>query len=153
VKISSLVQRCATSCTTHDNVARAAQLMWEHDIACLPVLDDQGHVAGTITDRDVCIAACTQSTPLRVIPVASVMAKPVFACGEGDEVDGVERTMSQHRIRRMPVIDDEGHPIGIVSLADIDILRDAQAGKSLSGEAATTPAMVSSPRPDLASAI
>lgn len=119
MKISSLVQRNVMSCTTHDNLERAAQLMWKHDIGCLPVVDAQGHVAGMITDRDVCVVACTQDAPLRTIPIANVMESMGFTCSEGDEVDAVERTMRQHRARLMPVVDDQGHPIGSIALNDL----------------------------------
>jgi CBS domain-containing protein len=145
-----MIRRDITSCTIHDDLARAAQLMWDRDIGCLPVIDDQGHVAGMITDRDVCMAAYTQGAPLRAIPVTTAMAKHVFACRESDEIDAVEATMRQHQIRRMPVIDDQGHPIGIISLNDI--ARAASAGKVPAGELASTLAAVSAPRPLIASA-
>ncbi len=119
MKISRTFQRSDMSCTTHDSVERAAQLMWEHDIDCLPVTDGLGHIAGVLTDRDVCITACTQSLPLRAIPVANVMTTVTCTCGEGDEVDAVERMMSEHQIRRMPVADQDGRPIGIVTLDGI----------------------------------
>ena len=135
MKISCLVQRCATSCTTHDTLERAAQLMWKHDLGCLPVIDD-GQVAGIITDRDVCVAACTRSEPLRSVGVADLIAGPAFACRESDEVEVVERAMSEHRLRRMPVVDEQGHPIGSVSLADIS---RAAGAYHCSAEAVTAP--------------
>ena len=150
MKVSSLLQREVISCTTHDDLHRAAQLMWDHDIGCLPVIDTQGHVMGMITDRDICMAAYTQGVPLRGLPVTLAMAKHVFACSPSDELDAVERTMSAHQIRRMPVIDDQGHPVGILSLNDI--ARAASAGKVPAGEVASTLAAVSAPRPVVASA-
>ena len=144
MKISNLIQRSVTSCTIHDNLERAAQLMWEHDIGCLPVVDEQGHVAGMVTDRDACMAAYTQGLPLRAIAVADVMAKRVFSCAEADDVDAVEHSMGEHQVRRMPVIDDQGHPIGIVSLNDI--ARAASAGKLPATPVTTTIAAVTAPR-------
>lgn len=149
MKISSLVHRSVTTCTTHDTLQRAAQLMWEHDIGCVPVVDDQGHVAGMITDRDICMAAYTQGTPLAAIPVANAMSKQVFSCKENDEVTAVEQVMSKHQVRRMPVIDDQGHPIGIISINDI--ARAASAGKVPSSEIAATLSAVTAPRPISAS--
>lgn len=151
MKISSLIQRSVTSCTVHDHLDRVAQLMWDHDIGCLPVIDTQGHIVGMVTDRDACMAAYTQDAPLRAIPVVNAMAKQVFSCKEDDEVGAVERTMSQHQIHRMPVIDDQGHPIGIVSLNDI--ARAASAGKLPANEVASTLAAVSTPRSVLASQV
>ena len=150
MKVSSLIQRNVVTCTVHDDLQRAAQLMWDHDIGCLPVIDAQGHVMGMITDRDICMAAYTQGVPLRALPVPLAMARHVFACSASDEVDAVERTMSEHQIRRMPVIDDQGHPVGIISLNDI--ARAASAGKVPAGELASTLAAVSAPRAVIASA-
>jgi len=149
MKVSSLIQRNVISCTIHDDLHRAAQLMWDHDIGCLPVIDELGHVAGMITDRDICMAAYTQGLPLRSLPVTLAMAKHVFACNANDELDAVERTMSEHQIRRMPVIDDQGHPVGIISINDI--ARAASAGKVSTGEVASTLAAVSAPRSLVAS--
>lgn len=149
MKISSLVRRRIMSCTIHDSLERAAQLMWEHDIGCLPVIDAQGHITGMITDRDVCMAAYTQGAPLCAIQVADVMAKQVYSCNEEVEVDAVEHTMRQHQIRRMPVIDDQGHPIGIISINDL--ARAASVGQLPASEVGAALAAVSAPHPALAS--
>lgn len=150
MNVSSLIRRDVTSCTIHDNLERAAQLMWDHDIGCLPVIDDQGHVAGMITDRDTCMAAYTQGAPLRAISVTTPMARRVFSCREADEVDVVEKVMREHQIRRMPVIDDQGHPIGIISLNDI--ARAASTGAVSATDVVATLAVLSAPREILASA-
>lgn len=150
MKVSSLIRRDVMSCTLHDNLERAAQLMWEHDIGCLPIIDDQGHVAGMITDRDICMAAYTQGAPLRAVPVTTAMATRVFSCRETDEVDAVEKVMREHQIRRMPVINEQGHPIGIISLNDI--ARAASSGSVPARDVVSTLAAVSAPRAILRSA-
>jgi CBS domain-containing protein len=150
MNVSSLIRRDVTSCTIHDNLERAAQLMWEHDIGCLPVIDDQGHVAGMITDRDACMAAYTQGAPLRAIPVTTAMASRVYSCREADDVDAVEKVMREHQIRRMPVIDGQGHPIGIISLNDIALA--ASTGTVPARDVVATLAAVNAPRAILASA-
>jgi signal-transduction protein with cAMP-binding, CBS, and nucleotidyltransferase domain len=101
-------------------------------------------------DRDICMAAYTQGAPLRAIPVTTAMAKHVFSCTEHDEVEAVERVMREHQIRRMPVIDDQGHPVGIVSLNDI--ARAASAGRVSASDVASTMAAISAPRAVFASA-
>jgi len=144
MKIQSLIRPVIT-CTIHDNLERAAQLMWDHAVGCLPVIDDEGHVAGMLTDRDVCMGAYTQGVPLRAIPVATAMAKHVFSCLASDDTAQVERMMSQHRIRRMPVINEQGHPIGIVSIDDLVLA--AVAAKVSAGEVVATYAAVAERAP------
>lgn len=150
MKIESVVHRGVEWCSIHDNLEYAAQIMWEHDIGCLPVLDEYGHIAGIVTDRDVCMAAYTQGAPLRAIPVTTAMAKQVLSCMLSDDVETVERTMGERQIRRMPVIDDQGHPVGIVSVNDL--ARAATLGKLKAAEVTSTLAAVSAPRTLVASA-
>ena len=119
MKIASLVHRDVATCTIHDDLARAAQLMWDRDLGCLPVIDDQGHVAGMITDRDICMAAYTRGEPLRAIPISAAMSSRVISCTADDAVADVERTMAAHQIRRMPVINGQNHPVGFISLNDL----------------------------------
>jgi len=144
MKIANFVNRNVRACAIHDNLEHAAQLMWDHDIGYLPVTDDQGRVAGIITDRDICMAAYTQGAALRDISVTTAMAKTVLSCGLADDVESIERVMSKNQIRRMPVVDDRGHPVGIISLNDL--ARAASAGKVPPAEIATILAAVTAPR-------
>jgi CBS domain-containing protein len=145
MKVSKLMRPDVITCRTIDSLERAAQLMWDHDIGCVPVIDENGRVAGMITDRDICMAAYTRGAPLRAIPVVSTMARDVYSCGPDDDLASVEREMGRHQIRRMPVIDAHGQPIGIVSLNDI--ARASQGANSVSmKEVATTLAAICAPR-------
>jgi CBS domain-containing protein len=49
--------------------------MWLRDVGCLAVLDEDGHVVGMVTDRDLCMAAYTQGKPLFAIPVSIAMSR------------------------------------------------------------------------------
>ena len=144
MKVSSLIRGEVTSCTIHDNLERAAQLIWERDVGCLPVRGDQGHVAGMVTDRDACVAAYMQGAPMRAISVTSAMARHVYSCRGADEVDAVEDMMREHQIRRMLVIDEQRHPVGVVSLNDI--ARAASSGTVPSRDVIATLAAVGAPR-------
>jgi CBS domain-containing protein len=119
--------------------------MWDHDIGCVPVIDDQGHVAGMITDRDICMAAYTRGSTLASIPVTAAMSTHVYSCGPDDAVADVERTMAQRQIRRMPVIDTSGHPRAVISLNDIARASSGKNGVPAT-EVAATLAAVCAPR-------
>ena len=145
MKVSKLMHRDVVTCRTVDSLDCAAQLMWDHDVGCVPVLDENGRVAGMITDRDVCMAAYTRGAPLRAIPVASTMSREVYSCGPDDDLGSAEREMSRRQVRRMPVLDEKGQPIGILSLNDI--ARASQGANSVSNsEVAKTLAAISTPR-------
>jgi CBS-domain-containing membrane protein len=60
------------------------------------------------------------------------MSAELFSCKADEELDKVEKTMRAHQVRRMPVVDDEGHLRGIVSLADM-AQRAAKDAKAKAG--------------------
>jgi Mg/Co/Ni transporter MgtE len=67
--VRDLMTTAVRSCTTGDNLQRAAQIMWESDCGVVPVVDRDGRLVGMITDRDICMAAYTQGKPLSHIGV------------------------------------------------------------------------------------
>src|SRR5690606_13492966 len=80
-------------------------------------------VVGIITDRDICMAAYLQGRPLAEIPVRSAMSREVVACAPSDSIASVESLMQRRQVRRVPAIDERGHPNGLLS--QNDIVRDA----------------------------
>ena len=133
MNISDLMTRNVKSCDVNDNLQRAAQLMWENDCGAVPVVDGEGRVAGMITDRDICMAAYTQGRALWEIPVASAMADQVHAVRATDSIDTVETLMRNVRVRRVPVLDAEGRPQGILSMNDLARHARRSAGRKADG--------------------
>jgi len=105
MNVSKLMTTSVQACSIHDTLQRAAQIMWESDCGCVPVVDDDERVVGMLTDRDVCMAGYTQGKPYAEIPVSSAMAKQVFGVSENDVVDVAETLMRDKQIRRVPVLD------------------------------------------------
>jgi CBS domain-containing protein len=145
MRVTQIMSKAVVTCRPGETLAAAAKLMWDRDIGCLPVIDDQGHVVGIVTDRDACMAAYTRGQPLQAIPVEAAMAHQVQTCGADDDVADVEKRMASGQIRRMPVIDDQGHPIGVVSMNDLARAAAQKAGPSAS-EIASTLAAICAPR-------
>lgn len=119
MRVHEIMSKPAVSCRTIDMINRAAQLMWDHDCGMVPVLDEAGKVAGVLTDRDVCMAAYTEGKRLQDIPVSHAMASNIYCCRADDPLENAERLMSEGQFRRLPVVDAEGRPVGVISLADI----------------------------------
>ena len=107
------------TCGVHDMASAAAQIMWDHDCGVVPVVHDDGHVVGVVTDRDLCMAAHLRGLLLSSIPIETVMSADVCSCRPDDDVDAVERRMSERQIRRVPVTDAKGLPLGMLSLSDL----------------------------------
>ena len=145
MKVSKLMTKDVITCGTVDTLDDAAQLMWTHDIGSLPVVDEHGRVVGMLTDRDALMAAFTRGEPLRSISVGSTMSTDLYACSQDDELAAVEAEMGRRQIHRVPVVDDEGRPVGLLSMNDL--ARASQRRTEVTAaEVAATLAAVCSPR-------
>lgn len=135
-------------CQLSDNLEHAARLMWDTDCGAVPIVDDKGRAVAMLTDRDICMAAYTQGKRLCEITVSTAMSKSLKSCRPDDTLDQVERLMTEFQIRRIPVLDDEGRPVGILSLHDLAQLADQHGHGASSGfltETAKTMAAVGAP--------
>jgi CBS domain-containing protein len=119
MNIAQIMKFDVQSCRMEDTLKTIAGKMWERNIGCLPVINATQQVIGMITDRDICMAAYKEDKPLSAIPVSAVMSKELFTCHPSDTVARVEAIMRTQQIRRLPVVDNEGKLVGIVSLEDI----------------------------------
>jgi CBS domain-containing protein len=119
MKVSNLMTRDVITCRATDTLDFAAQQMWTYDVGSLPILDDRGRVVGVLTDRDALMAAFTRGEPLHAISVGSTMSADPCTCSPDDELSTVEAQMRHRQIRRVPVVDDDRHPVGILSVNDL----------------------------------
>jgi CBS domain-containing protein len=150
MKVEQLMNRTVNTCHTHDSLATAAGLMWDLDIGSLPVLNEDGSVAGMITDRDICMAAYTQGQLLADIQVSRAMSKVAYSCRPTADIAEAEEIMRTRQVRRLPVISAAGKLVGIVSLNDLAREAGRSSGKSVRSvspqEVTSTLAAVTVPR-------
>jgi CBS domain-containing protein len=119
MNIQDIMSKPALTCRDTDSLQAAAQLMWEHDCGAIPVTDHAGKLVGMVTDRDICMATYTQGKPPQDLLVADAMAKQVFSGHVHDSVDAIESLMSEKQIRRIPILNGDNRPVGVVSLNDL----------------------------------
>ena len=98
-------------------VSELISLLASRKIGALVVLDGES-VAGIVSERDV--VRCLHEGGASILDgtVGSLMTAAVHTCGLGDDIDSVANTMTERRIRHMPVIED-GALVGIVSIGDV----------------------------------
>ena len=123
MRVKELMSSKPRTCTSKQTASDAARMMWEADIGSVPVVDDDDVPVGMVTDRDVCMAAYIQGRPLNAIPILDVMSPEIYTCLEGDSVASAERTMRAWQVRRLPVLDDDGRLVGMLSLNDVVLAR------------------------------
>jgi CBS domain-containing protein len=102
----------------NDTLADAARRLAELDVGAMPICGEDNRLKGMLTDRDIVVKALAQGKdPSSTHAGELAQGKPV-TIGADDSVDEALRTMKDHKVRRLPVID--GHDlIGVVSQADL----------------------------------
>ncbi len=108
-------------CTVSDMVGIAAQLMNQQNVGSIPVIDNPQSMmlVGIVTDRDLAMKVLAEGRNPQQTLVQDVMTTNLVTCYSDDELMGTLDLMSEHQVRRIPVIDHEGHIVGIISQADI----------------------------------
>ena len=119
MKIDALMTRAVVTCRPDDSLNGAAQRMWDHDCGALAVVDGEGHLAGMLTDRDICMAGYFRGQALQHLRVADAMSREVHSLPADQSVKAALQAMEQHKVRRLPVVDAQGRLVGILSLADL----------------------------------
>jgi CBS domain-containing protein len=117
--VREIMSQPVVTCPEDSTLDQVARLMWEFDCGIVPVVRDDGRLAGVVTDRDICMAAYTQGRPLSAIPVTGSMARQVIASHVDDGIESVEQLMGDNQVRRVPVLDGEGRPVGLISMNDL----------------------------------
>jgi CBS domain-containing protein len=120
VRISDILRHKGTSVVTiapaesvRDLLARLA----EHNVGALVVADGE-EVVGIISERDIVRRLNERGAAVLDVPVSELMTATVVSCGPGDDVDTVAGSMTDLRIRHMPVLSG-GTLDGIVSIGDV----------------------------------
>ena len=121
-----------------DTIERAARLMADHGVSGLPVVDPQGRLVGIVSEGDLIV----RQTPRRRLPwwraffadgerlardyqkrvgvaVRDVMTPRVISVKPGLSIELAAAVLETHRIRRVPVVAEEGGVVGILSRGDL----------------------------------
>jgi CBS domain-containing protein len=107
------------------SLVEATQRMARSDIGDVLVVDSGGVLRGIVTDRDIAIRVVAEGQDPRNIRVGDVMS-PVVSVGSSATVEEAMGLMLQYDIRRIPVVDTTGRPIGFISLGDLSTSRKAR---------------------------
>jgi len=131
MKVQDIMTSDVQCCGPDTNLAAAAKMMWDSDCGALPVLNVQGQVMSMITDRDICMATATKNKPASDITVWETVSGKAYTCGLSDDVHTALDIMKREKVRRLPVVDEDGILQGIVAINDFVLLAGmAKGGKA-----------------------
>lgn len=130
MKVEQLMTKKVVSCRGDETLSDAARVMWEHDCGFVPIVEsaDNARVVGVVTDRDVCMATYTRGLAPSEVWIRDVMSTGVRQCKPSDTLAAAEEAMREAQIHRLPVVDEAGQLLGVISLADIARQAAREAG-------------------------
>jgi CBS domain-containing protein len=99
-------------------VRTVARLLRLNRIGAVPVIDDDGHLVGMLSERDITYRLATDGEDVLSARVADLMTVSVVTCGPADDLKYVMAEMTDKRFRHLPVLED-GAIVGIVSIGDV----------------------------------
>ncbi len=136
MKVRDLMTTEPVTTTPDAPLKEAARMMVEHGVSGLPVLDESGGLVGMVTEGDFLRQEANRDQPYRlsllealfgdgtgappaVETVGEVMSEPVITIGADATISEAARVMAHRRVKRLPVVDEAGALIGIISRADV----------------------------------
>jgi CBS-domain-containing membrane protein len=107
------------SCRPGDSLDTAAQIMWDQDCGCVPIVDAQRKLLGMITDRDIAMAAYIAGRALTSLRIEPSMSGDPWVCQETEDLEEALKSMAQAQLHRLPVVDTHGRLVGLLSMTDV----------------------------------
>jgi CBS domain-containing protein len=130
MKISEVMTPNPRTVKPTDTLQTAAAIMRDEDTGAVPVVED-GLICGMVTDRDIVIRAVADGDFKALI--RDVASDDVITVTADMATADAAELMSEHQVRRLPVVDEADRLIGIVSLGDLAVKenRDSRMGETL----------------------
>lgn len=101
-----------------DTVREAARLLAGLGVGALPICGEDNRLKGMLTDRDIVVKVLAEGKDPMALHAGELAQGEAVTIGADDDVEEAMRTMSEHRVRRLPVID--GHDlVGVLAQADV----------------------------------
>lgn len=160
----TMQHRCVSDLMTRDVVRTGrdtpfkeiAKLLMEYDITALPVVDDADRPVGVVSEADLLRKEAQQSDPAGLLPAAhtphadrakaeaitaeGLMTSPAVVSHPECSVVEAAREMESHHVKRLPVVDDSGRLVGVISRADllrVFLRRDSAIREEIQGDVLT----------------
>lgn len=108
-------------CLPNDSALKAAELMRSGNVGSIPVIENEKtrKLVGIVTDRDLTLKVVAEGFDAKSTKVEAVMTPKVVTCRAEDDVQKALDAMSEHQLRRLPVVDGNNQILGIISQADV----------------------------------
>ena len=130
--LQEIMSKNVATISPQQSVAEAAQIMSQHNIGSIPVVQN-GQCVGIITDRDITLRAAAKGANTTTTKVETIMSKNVVTATPQMDVHEASKLMADKQIRRLPIVENN-KLTGIIAIGDIAVENQYQneAGDALS---------------------
>jgi CBS domain-containing protein len=112
-------------------VAEAARMMKEEDVGLVPLVEGD-RLVGTVTDRDIAIRVVAEGKDPQSVSLREIASTDLATIDPQQDLAEALRLMAEHQVRRLPVVEEDGRLIGIVSQADVAVEAEpARVGETI----------------------
>ncbi len=118
MRVSELMHTPPVTCRPNATIAEVARLMRDRNVGSVIIVDAVGYLAGIVTDRDVAVRGVGEGRS-GDLAVEYVMSRNVATVPLHADVADAAGIMAKRRVRRVPVVDEEDTPHGLVALDDL----------------------------------
>jgi CBS domain-containing protein len=126
-RVSDVMTPMPTTVRASQTVAEAANNMRQIDVGSMIVVDDSGAVVGIVTDRDIAVRVVAEGKDPQTTSVGETLSEAPVTLSSSDSVEQAIQLMRDRAIRRLPVVEEGGRPVGIVSIGDLAIDQDPRS--------------------------
>ena len=126
-KCEAVMTKNPVSCQANDLASEAALLMKRENIGSIPVIENEQSrkLIGIVTDRDLALKVVAEGRDPKFTKVSEVMTKEVVTCHSDDDLQKALDAMSEHQLRRIPIVDKDDRIVGIIAQADVATRQDS----------------------------
>lgn len=130
--VGELMTRNPRTIERSTSLAEAAKLMKAEDTGVLPIAEGD-RLVGVLTDRDIAIRAVAEGRDAKSTTAGDIASTTLVTIDPQQSIDEAMRLMSQHQVRRLPVCEEDGRLVGMLSQADIArVASDERIGETVS---------------------
>jgi CBS domain-containing protein len=120
-KCNEVMTKNPVCCLPNDIVSSVAALMKSRDIGPVLIVDNQQSkkLVGIVTDRDLALKVVAEGRDSKLTRAEEVMTRKIITCRAEDDLQNALDSMAEHKLRRIPVVDNNNVILGIIAQADL----------------------------------
>jgi CBS domain-containing protein len=118
MKVRDLMVKELVTAAPSETITQIAYKMREHRVGCIPIVNN-GRLCGLITDRDIATKGIAEGLNPLTTRIEAIMVQAPYKITVDAETEEAARVFSQCQVRRLPVVEDGGRLVGMLSVADL----------------------------------